>query len=260
MIDLCYVNKVKGYPTMLMYENGNKLEEYLGKRHLDDLKKFIKKYDKSTAGSIVEVEEESRPVVNTGGQVLSIQDATTFTETLRQGPAFVKFFAPWCGHCKILKPIWVKLAHDLKNKVTVAEVDCEAQSSLCAAYKIQGYPTLIYFSRNIQTEYTGGRQLNQLRAFAEKAAEGSLHPLHDDSELAEHVREHSVVYLFLYSATNGDIIVCHLYMFTNGYSSIHRKPLVRLQNHCLALRPSILHTLRNYLLATVSLPQPLGLS
>ncbi|EKM82138.1 hypothetical protein AGABI1DRAFT_55318 [Agaricus bisporus var. burnettii JB137-S8] len=204
--DLCSANGVRAWPTMYMHENGKQLEEFNGKRELDDLKNFIKQYVKPTKDFFVEVEEEDRPIVNSNGQVLSISDAASFTETVKQGPTFVKFFAPWCGHCKKLAPIWVQLAHHLKNKVTVAEVDCEAHSELCAAYKIQGYPTLIYFTRNLQIEYSGGRKLDQLRTFAEKAAEAGLHPLYTDSELADHVQKHDVVYLFLHSDTKGDIV------------------------------------------------------
>lgn len=209
MIDLCSDNQVRGYPSIFIHEDGKKLQDYNGNRQLDDLKQFVKKFVKSPETSPMEVEEEKLPVVNTKGQVLPISDAATFAETLRQGPAFVKFFAPWCGHCKKLAPIWVQLAHHLKNKVAVAEVDCEAYSSLCTTHKIQGYPTLIYFTGDVRTEYNGGRKLDQLRAFAEKAAEGSLHPLHSDSELADHVQEHEVVYLLLHSGKNGDVLVCH---------------------------------------------------
>ena len=39
----------------------------------------------------------------------------------------VKFFAPWCGHCKKMKPDWDKLMEEYKDneKVVVAEVDCK---------------------------------------------------------------------------------------------------------------------------------------
>lgn len=195
-----------------MYEDGKPVEEYNGNRGLDDLKQFLRKHVKEEAKdvSIVEVDEEPLPVLNTKGELLSIHDQANFFSTLEQGPAFIKFFAPWCGHCKRLAPTWVQLAAHLKNKVTVAEVDCDAHSSLCAAQKIQGYPTLVYFSGGIRSEYTGGRKLDQLKAFAEKASEGRLHPLHSDSELAQHVKEQSVVYLFLYSTSNAGIVVCAL--------------------------------------------------
>ena len=37
----------------------------------------------------------------------------------------VKFYAPWCGHCKKLAPIYVNVANTIQNgKVKIAKVDC----------------------------------------------------------------------------------------------------------------------------------------
>lgn len=47
---------------------------------------------------------------------------------------FIKFFAPWCGHCKKMKPDWDKLMNEYENheSVLVGEVDCTAAGkSLC---------------------------------------------------------------------------------------------------------------------------------
>jgi len=84
---------------------------------------------------------------------------------------FVKFYAPWCGHCKKMKPDWDKLMTEFADSKTalVAEVDCTAGGkSLCDEVGVRGYPTLKYGDPNNMEDYKGGRTLDAFKKFAEE--------------------------------------------------------------------------------------------
>ncbi|CAI4210259.1 unnamed protein product [Parascedosporium putredinis] len=86
----------------------------------------------------------------------------------------VEFFAPWCGHCKNLAPVYEELAFAFEHasdKVQIAKVDADAEKSLGKRYGVQGFPTLKWFDGKSDKpeEYQGGRDLESLSNFiAEK--------------------------------------------------------------------------------------------
>mmetsp|Transcript_5506 Transcript_5506/g.13147 ORF Transcript_5506/g.13147 Transcript_5506/m.13147 type:complete len:192 (-) Transcript_5506:96-671(-) len=87
--------------------------------------------------------------------------------------AFVKFFAPWCGHCKAMKPAWDELAQEYDDhaSVVIADVDCTAESDLCSTHGVSGYPTIKYFTTDTGDKgekYTGGRTKDDLKKFTEE--------------------------------------------------------------------------------------------
>ena len=74
----------------------------------------------------------------------------------------VLFYAPWCGHCKTLEPVY----KEASNKTThqFAEVNCDDEPELARMCNIEGFPTIKKLSIK---EFKGDRNVKNLIDFAE---------------------------------------------------------------------------------------------
>ncbi|XP_072004499.1 protein disulfide-isomerase A3 [Engystomops pustulosus] len=83
----------------------------------------------------------------------------------------VEFFAPWCGHCKKLAPEYEEAATKLKGTVSLAKVDCTANSNTCNKYGVSGYPTLKIFRNGEESgAYDGPRNADGIVSTLKKQA------------------------------------------------------------------------------------------
>merc|ERR1711915_407432 len=84
---------------------------------------------------------------------------------------FLKLYAPWCGHCKSLAPIWDELAEAYAedDDVVIAKIDSTANDN--SRVQVSGFPTLVLFKGGDKSnfvKYEGGRTLDELKAFVEQ--------------------------------------------------------------------------------------------
>lgn len=105
---------------------------------------------------------------NAASSVLDLIPDNFDQVVLKSGkPALVEFFAPWCGHCKTLAPIYEELATNFafaEDKVAIGKVDADEHKDLGRKFGVQGFPTLKWFDgkSDTPTDYTGGRDLESL--------------------------------------------------------------------------------------------------
>ncbi|CAK0852170.1 unnamed protein product [Prorocentrum cordatum] len=84
-----------------------------------------------------------------------------WAEHVQGRTVFLKFFAPWCGHCKKLRPEWSRLAADFN-------VDCTGGGKpLCERHNVTGYPQLLWGRAPELEVYAGGRDYASLKRFAD---------------------------------------------------------------------------------------------
>jgi protein disulfide isomerase len=72
----------------------------------------------------------------------------------------VKFYAPWCGHCKTLAPHYEEAAKRLANNPNILLVKVDSTENEVAGVEVQGFPTLKFWGKDKSAEpieYNGGR-------------------------------------------------------------------------------------------------------
>lgn len=176
--DLCSTHGVRGYPTLLLFVNGVKNEKYQGGREFQELFAYVTKQSQTYAENKLSAKEIVPQVADEPeldiqvkkDAVLKLGDGD-FDSTIAEGITFVKFFAPWCGHCRNMAPTWEDLAnkYSSQSNIKIAKVDCTEEQSVCSRHSVRGYPTLLLFRAGAQiAEFEEGRSLDSLSAFVEK--------------------------------------------------------------------------------------------
>jgi protein disulfide-isomerase A1 len=81
----------------------------------------------------------------------------------------VEFYAPWCGHCKQLAPIWDQLGEAFKDNAEIVIAKMDATANELEDVKVQSFPTIKYFPKGSSqvVDYNGERTFDGFKKFLE---------------------------------------------------------------------------------------------
>jgi len=120
------------------------------------------------------IKSEEVPADNDGPVIVLV--AKTFDQIVNDATkdVLVEFYAPWCGHCKQLAPIYEEVGTALKGvkSVVIAKIDATA-NDVSPKLGIKGFPTIKFFpSNNKQApiDYEGDRTKDSFINFIQENA------------------------------------------------------------------------------------------
>ncbi|MYZ46119.1 thioredoxin TrxC [Propylenella binzhouense] len=84
-------------------------------------------------------------------------------------PVVVDFWAPWCGPCRAMAPIFAQAAKTIEPRARFAKVNVDENPEAARRYGVQGIPALLAFSEGkVAARQAGLTDANTLRGWVER--------------------------------------------------------------------------------------------
>lgn len=114
---------------------------------------------------------KSAPVPEKNDEPVKVIVGDSFDRMVTTEDKFVllEAYAPWCGHCKKLEPIYTELAESLASETDIVIAKMDATENEHNLMPVQGFPTIRLFKPASKTpvDYSGDRSLKDLVKFLE---------------------------------------------------------------------------------------------
>ncbi|KAJ1973652.1 protein disulfide-isomerase precursor [Dimargaris verticillata] len=166
-----HLNLKEQWPTLGIQDLGGL--KYPVDQAKDLTKAYVGEFFADYLAGKVEPSVKSEAVPESNDGPVKVVVANQFSELVmdKQKDVLIEFYAPWCGHCKKLAPIYEELGEKYTNDPTVVIAKMDATTNDIPVggedFKVTGFPTIKLVKRdtNEVVTYEGNRSLESFEDF-----------------------------------------------------------------------------------------------
>jgi len=154
---------ITGFPTIVYFEKGSIKYKFGGENSKDGIVSWMRDPSPPKEEGPSEADWADEP-----SEVAHLTDASFDPFIATHNSTLVMFYAPWCGHCKKMKPSYTETAGKMKEEGLegkLAAVDVTKNKNLGERFEIKGFPTLKYFKDGELTFEISERDGEKIHAF-----------------------------------------------------------------------------------------------
>ena len=140
-------------------------------------------------------------------EVIILTDATFEKAIYEHELIMVKYFAPWCGHCKKAAPEFIKaaqIAHEEGIPCTFADLDTTENLIIKEKFNVSSVPTIILFIKGTAIEYNGGRETQKFLNFIHLQTH-PLEVLRTKEQIKDKLEELDELSMFIFGGKESDV-------------------------------------------------------
>ncbi len=156
----------------------------ISKLSVENIKAFLNDFKNANLKAFL----KSAPAPEDNSKPLKTIVGTTFENIVlaSDDDVFIKFYAPWCGHCKSMAPAWEQLAEELKDVSGLVIADFDATANEAEGVDVQGFPTLKFYPKGAKSsplDFDGGRDLEGFKNYLKEHSPAYKKYLESKTEL-----------------------------------------------------------------------------
>ncbi|KAJ9460521.1 Protein disulfide-isomerase like 2-1 [Diplonema papillatum] len=166
-VELCKRYGVKGYPTIVLIKADGAFVRYSGTRTAPQILLWLE----AETGVKVEIEVPAEERLEGGTGVVQKLTGDNIDKLVQDKTkdVMIKFFAPWCGHCKSMEEDWSDFAAMYKGvkDVVIAEADADSYREIGNKYGVGSFPTIKLYTKKDKDgiEFKGARHAAAFDSF-----------------------------------------------------------------------------------------------